>query len=222
MAQLLDYLSLHFSKPWSTQHTAVAILTASPVRAALLPDIPSQLGTRTFSQPTPDGQASIFYALPLFDLAKHDNDCPHFNTFQPCAHDESRDCAFFTAGADVKAGQEICSWYGYLLPDRAFLEYGILSEQPTASSKPRQRGKAKAQKTDAKAAAAGDTSTAADASAGKAAAVAATPKPKRAVRKNKAAEAQLPAVPLFGIDRHDYDPANPLVKLDEEPMPFTG
>jgi hypothetical protein len=36
---------------------------------------------------------------------------------------------YFTAGADVAAGQAVCFYYGYLLPDRALLEYGYLPQQ---------------------------------------------------------------------------------------------
>lgn len=178
-----------------------------------------QLGTRTFSQPTADGHASIHYALPLLDLAKHENTCPHYNAFQPCAFDEARECAYFTAGADVKSGDELCSWYGYLLPDRAFLEYGLLPEVPAAAAA---AGVSKAKKVKKTAAAA----TAADKEATKASAAATAPAQpklkKKAVKKSKAAEAQLPALPLFGIDRHDFNPANPLAKLDTEPRPFWG
>jgi hypothetical protein len=176
-----------------------------------------QLGTRTFSQPTADGQASIHYALPLLDLAKHDNTCPHYNIFQPCAFDASRECAYFTAGAEVKLGDEVRSWYGYLLPDRAFLEYGLLPEVPAVAAAAAPR-KAKKVKMTAPAAAAeqdkAKPSAAADAPTQQ--------KKKKGMKKAKAAEAQLPALPLFGIDRHDYDPANPLTKLDMEPKPFWG
>jgi hypothetical protein len=63
-------------------------------------------------------------------MANHENACPHFNAFDPCAFDSSRECVYFTAGADVAAGQQVCFFYGYLLPDRALLEYGYLP-QPT-------------------------------------------------------------------------------------------
>jgi hypothetical protein len=87
-----------------------------------------QLGTRIFNKPEADG-TSTFYALPLLDMANHDNTCPHFNDFKPCAFDASRECVYFTAGADVAAGQAVCFFYGYLLPDRALLEYGYLPQQ---------------------------------------------------------------------------------------------
>jgi hypothetical protein len=87
------------------------------------------LGTRIFNKPEADG-TSTFYALPLLDMANHANNCPHYNEFKPCAFDASRECVHFTAGADVAAGQEVCFFYGYLLPDRALLEYGYLP-QPT-------------------------------------------------------------------------------------------
>jgi hypothetical protein len=88
----------------------------------------AQLGTRIFNKPEADG-TSTFYALPLLDMANHDNACPHFNVFKPCAFDASRECVYFTAGADVTAGQQVCFFYGYLLPDRALLEYGYLPQQ---------------------------------------------------------------------------------------------
>jgi len=150
-----------------------------------------QIGTRTFSRPHPSGQAYIYYALPLLDMANHNNSCPHYNTFSACQSDPDRECVYFTAGADIKAGEEVCYWYGHLLPDRAFLEYGFLPEvlgsNPAASN------------------------------AGKPA------KSKKRVRKStKAAEAQMPALPLFSIDRHDFDASEPLVKLQEPPKAFSG
>uniref|UniRef100_A0A383WBC6 SET domain-containing protein n=1 Tax=Tetradesmus obliquus TaxID=3088 RepID=A0A383WBC6_TETOB len=87
------------------------------------------LGTRIFNKPEADGTSSTFYALPLLDMANHDNACPHFNRFEPCAFDSSRECVYFTAGAEVAAGNEVCFYYGHLLPDRALLEYGYLPQQ---------------------------------------------------------------------------------------------
>lgn len=87
-----------------------------------------QVGTRTFNKPNADG-SSTFYALPLLDMANHNNNCPHGNVFRPCHFDSSRECVYFAAGADVAAGQEVCFFYGHLLPDRALLEYGYLPEQ---------------------------------------------------------------------------------------------
>lgn len=141
-----------------------------------------QIGTRTFSRPHPSGQASIYYALPLLDMANHNNSCPHYNTFNACQSDPDRECVYFTAGADIKAGEEVCYWYGHLLPDRAFLEYGFLPEVP--GSKPA--------------------------------------KSKKRRKSSKVAEAQMPALPLFSIDRHDFDASEPLVKLQEPPKAFSG
>jgi hypothetical protein len=177
-----------------------------------------QIGTRTFARPAPeDERLQLVYALPLLDMANHDNSCPHFNEFGPCAFDGSRECVFFTAGADVSAGQEVCFWYGHLLPDRAFLEYGFLPHGPPTGAKNQEVRRNRAIVA-AAAAAAGPNRMAANSNATPAAA-----KRKRPVRKAvAAAEAQAPAQPLFSIDRHDFDLTNPLPKMLAEPQPFTG
>lgn len=69
--------------------------------------------------------------MPLLDMANHKNNCPHSNIFGPCRFDSNRECVYFTAGADLAAGDEVCFYYGYLLPDRALLEYGFLPQQET-------------------------------------------------------------------------------------------
>lgn len=89
-----------------------------------------------FNKPEPDGRASTYYALPLLDMANHDNACPHYNVFRPCEFDSSRECVYLMAGADVAAGQEVCFFYGYMLPDRALLEYGFLQQQPQLQGAP--------------------------------------------------------------------------------------
>lgn len=173
-----------------------------------------QAGTRFFTRPVPENeQLTIYYGFPLLDMANHNNSCPHFMEFGPCLSNPTRECAFFTAGADVDSGQEVCFWYGHLLPDRAFLEYGFLPAEAVAgASKPR---KQKVKRNRAAAAA----EAAANGGAQNGTATAA-PKRKRARKAVAAADALLPAVPLFGIDRHDFDAANPLPKLQAPPHDF--
>jgi hypothetical protein len=78
-------------------------------------------------------------------LANHqvNNNCPHADYLDYCPGSaaaqqaaagqelqqdaEAGDlCIFWAAGADVAAGQEVCTSYGYLLPDVAQLQYGVL------------------------------------------------------------------------------------------------
>jgi len=140
-------------------------------------------------------------------MANHNTSCPHSTSFTPCAFDSSRECVYLRAGADLAAGQEVCFYYGYLLPDRALLEYGFLPQQPLQQM----------QMEDDTAAAAAqwpsvpveDEVLLHEADAVEAAAAA-----------GGIAEETLQ---LFGIDRHDVDlDAAPLVKLDGPPEPFTG
>lgn len=114
---------------------------AVPPAAAAAAAARHQIGTRTFSRPADDGSsggsgdaapATHYFALPLLDLANHDNACPHASAFAPCAADAGRECLVFTAGADVAAGNPVCFHYGHLLPDRALLEYGFLPMQHDA------------------------------------------------------------------------------------------
>jgi hypothetical protein len=106
-----------------------------------------------------------------------------------------------------------------MLPDRAFLEYGLLPEAPAAAAAAATSKAKKVKKTAAAAATAPEQAAAEELTAADAPAV---QKKKKVAKKGKAAEAQLPALPLFGIDRHDYDPATPLARLDTEPRPFWG
>lgn len=159
-------------------------------------------------------------------MANHVNSCPNYNTFGPCASDASRECVFFTAGADILTGQEVCYWYGHLLPDRAFLEYGFLPAAAPAKPVHKRTKKAQAAATAGQTQQQGGSAGAGDAKAAAAPSEQSSEAPKRArrVRRNRAAatEAQLPSLPLFGIDRHDFDPAMPLAKLEAEPREFTG
>jgi hypothetical protein len=43
-------------------------------------------------------------------------------------------CIFWAAGADVTAGQEVCTSYGYLLPDVALLQYGVLLQDNSTNA----------------------------------------------------------------------------------------
>lgn len=144
------------------------------------------LGTRSFSQPAPGGGVTV-YAVPLLDMANHDNACPHRVVFGQCSvagagplesGGSTEECAMLLSGTDIPAGSEVCLFYGHLLMDRALLEYGFLpgqqQQQPSCS------GNA------------------------------------------EAACPQAPPPELFGIDRHDADENEPLVKLHEAPAPFSG
>jgi hypothetical protein len=90
------------------------------------------------------------FVVPLMGLANHqvNNNCPHADYLDYCpgsaaaqraaAGDEEQQddeqaetaiddlCIFWAAGVDVAAGQEVCTSYGYLLPDVALLQYGVL------------------------------------------------------------------------------------------------
>lgn len=86
------------------------------------------------------------FVVPLMGMANHQNNnlCPHTDYLERCP-DVQRDaagstadgdrshgipdeqvCLYWMAGADVAAGHEVCVSYGYLLPDVALLQFGIL------------------------------------------------------------------------------------------------
>jgi hypothetical protein len=87
------------------------------------------------------------FMVPLMALANHqvNNNCPHADYLDYCpgsnaakqaaaGKDNEKDaeaaiddlCISWAAGADVTPGQEVCTSYGYLLPDVALLQYGVL------------------------------------------------------------------------------------------------
>lgn len=90
------------------------------------------------------------HIVPLLDLANHHNGCKHSVAVTPCdalpaptGTCSSRDhsgsspqhadginttemCVVWTAGADVSTGEEVCLSRGWLLPDRAVLQYGFI------------------------------------------------------------------------------------------------
>ncbi|KAF6258738.1 hypothetical protein COO60DRAFT_1701212 [Scenedesmus sp. NREL 46B-D3] len=82
------------------------------------------------------------------------NNCPHADYLDYCpgssaakraaagkglqqAEEDEADtddlCIFWAAGADVAAGQEVCTSYGHLLPDVALLQYGVLLQDTRAT-----------------------------------------------------------------------------------------
>jgi hypothetical protein len=94
--------------------------------------------------------------VPLMALANHqvNNNCPHADYLDFCPgsnaakqaaagkDDEQEDaetaiddlCIFWAAGADVTSGQEVCTSYGYLLPDMALLQYGVLLQDNSTTA----------------------------------------------------------------------------------------
>lgn len=89
------------------------------------------------------------HLVPLLDMAHHRNGCPHrvvvndcatlVNTTQsgpvsnPYTHlsspgilNTTRLCITWTAASDLKPGEDVCFAHGYLLPDRAMLQYGFI------------------------------------------------------------------------------------------------
>lgn len=134
--------------------------------------------------------------MPFIDMANHQNGCNHSIALRPCdqlsepssssssqgAVNTTQICVVWKAGAYIAAGEEVCLSYGYLLPDRAMLQYGYIPQELLP-----------------------------------------------AVQQQQQQHVQVP-VPLFGIDRHDFEQfseGKPLpwnFWLDDfgEPEPFTG
>jgi hypothetical protein len=62
--------------------------------------------------------------LPLISLAPHVNNCPHTEHITDCptptnaAAGENQTCVVWVAGSDLAAGDQICTSYAYLTPDR--------------------------------------------------------------------------------------------------------
>jgi hypothetical protein len=87
--------------------------------------------------------------IPLVDLAKHYNGCTNRLAVHRCgaitaapsasadaAVTSSEDlCIYWKAGSDVTAGEDLCLSHGYLLPDRALLQYGFVLSQQQAVGK---------------------------------------------------------------------------------------
>uniref|UniRef100_A0A383VR40 SET domain-containing protein n=1 Tax=Tetradesmus obliquus TaxID=3088 RepID=A0A383VR40_TETOB len=95
------------------------------------------------------------FMVPLMGLASHqvNNNCPHADYLDYCpgsaaaqqaaagqepqqeaGAEEDDLCIVWAAGADVAAGQEVCSSYGYLMPDVALLQYGVLLQDNTTAT----------------------------------------------------------------------------------------
>uniref|UniRef100_A0A383VSU2 SET domain-containing protein n=1 Tax=Tetradesmus obliquus TaxID=3088 RepID=A0A383VSU2_TETOB len=69
--------------------------------------------------------------LPLLDMANHMRHCPNYQVVSPCPTDESRRCVHWLAGSYLLPGQEVCTFYQFMLNDRTMLQYGFLqSEMP--------------------------------------------------------------------------------------------
>lgn len=99
------------------------------------------------------------HLIPLIDMANHRQDCPKHHidvvacdqvaTSNKSAASSSKDastrvlnttrlCVIWTAGADLSAGDEVCRSYGYLLPDRTFLQYGFIPTEFVAAKERQQ------------------------------------------------------------------------------------
>jgi hypothetical protein len=87
--------------------------------------------------------------IPLVDLAKHYNGCTNRLAVHRCgpidgnpsASDDATVttsdelCIYWTAGSNIAAGEDVCHAHGYLLPDRALLQYGFVLSQQQAAGK---------------------------------------------------------------------------------------
>lgn len=94
------------------------------------------------------------HLVPFLDMANHKNGCKHNIGVRPCDEltpsasksngnnaqpstgllNTTRVCVYWKAGADLNAGEEVCLPYGYMLPDRAMLQYGFLPAELSTSA----------------------------------------------------------------------------------------
>jgi hypothetical protein len=65
-------------------------------------------------------------SLPLLDMANHMRHCPNYQVVAPCPSDEARRCVHWLAGSYLLPGQEVCTFYQFMLNDRTMLQYGFL------------------------------------------------------------------------------------------------
>lgn len=137
------------------------------------------------------------HLVPFLDMSNHKNDCRHrvgvascdelqgtipsTTPSSPSILNTTRLCVYWKAGADVGAGEEVCLQYGYILPDRAMLQYGFI------------------------------------------------PKELQEVDPEAALSAGAPCIPLFGLDRHDFEelaeaglPWRFWLDSETAPEPFQG
>lgn len=101
------------------------------------------------------------HLVPLLDQANHQNGCGHPLTIASCENlpgstpssssgssgsptglNTTRLCVVWQAGADMALGDEVCLSYGWLLPDRALLQYGFIPKQllPAVQQQQQQQG----------------------------------------------------------------------------------
>eukprot|EP00882_Tetradesmus_deserticola_P018237 GHRQ01019586.1.p1 GENE.GHRQ01019586.1~~GHRQ01019586.1.p1 ORF type:complete len:191 (-),score=44.59 GHRQ01019586.1:382-954(-) len=103
-----------------------------------------QITTRTYEFKTEGA-----FMIPFVDLAKRYNGCTNSLAVHrcgpihatPCASNDaavaSSDdlCIYWRAGSDIAADEDLCLAQGYLLPDRALLQFGFVLSQPPAVGK---------------------------------------------------------------------------------------
>jgi hypothetical protein len=89
------------------------------------------------------------FLIPFVDLAKHYNGCTNRLAVHRCGPIDAKPsasgdaavtssddlCIYWTAGSNIVAGEDVCLAHGYLLPDRALLQYGFVLSQQRAVGK---------------------------------------------------------------------------------------
>eukprot|EP00877_Chromochloris_zofingiensis_P007145 jgi/Chrzof1/2684/Cz11g25040.t1 len=72
------------------------------------------------------GNATVYYLVPVLDMGNHHNGCTNTYQLEQCPGKPAARCVVFRAGDAIRQGGEVCSYYGYLTPDKALLNYGFL------------------------------------------------------------------------------------------------
>lgn len=110
------------------------------------------MATRVFAMPGNDGDTQMLMH-PLLDMVNHLSSCTTKVGYRPCPDDDEADelglskegetddtdvndlCLYWTAGDDIREGEELCLKYEVQTPDQAFFEYGfIMPDDPPAMS----------------------------------------------------------------------------------------
>lgn len=120
-------------------------ITLDRLKAAIV-----TISTRVFSFDYRGSSRMIF--IPFIDMTNHRNDCENYWEFGRCDFFEKDEyynnnvdmqfygnasnmaikdlCFFWRAGTDIKAGSEVCHYYGPLTPEKAFYTYGYNLPDP--------------------------------------------------------------------------------------------